>query len=502
MSVSLAAIAKRVAQYSGLGRTGTADTGGDTTTLIDEMIASYAEDVQEGEVVYEARPKLATVTTTGLVAFVEGTPDTITGTGLFGEFAVGDIIEVSGSDKNDGLYTLAVVAANTLTVGAADLVTETADSTITISVRGRGYSGWATVFDKTTGTITVSPAKGETWAEGDEYGLWNKVVGSYARVVEAIGQALTERCFYTARVPLGLLADGDCQAVAGWSINGDPTVAVTAQAYPYRFGRYYITFTASADGGASDYMYQELAVTPSKTYELAVLVRVDENTTGEVVVYDLVNSAELTLTGDTMTITGLQGSGSDWELLRCTFLPPSTCDRVSVRIDNDTHSKATLVSFVAAWPQGARALPIPNRVRSENHVGKVFRWDDKADPAGPETWEPVEYLDAWPEDGDFGGLRMGFNFVLGSNGPYFYQEKTFFERIYSDADTTDCDLEWLAREATLELATEIATRLTVAPGSEEVENWKELELRALYNARRVRRAIVPDGGVISRRARR
>ena len=279
---------------------------------------------------------------------------------------------------------------------------------------------------------------------------------------------------------------------------------MTAQAYPYRFGRYYITFTASADGGGSDYMYQDLAVTPGKTYELAVLMRVNEDTTGEVVVYDLVNSADLDLSGDTMTITGLEtsGSGSDWELLRCTFSPPSSCDRVSVRIDNDTHSKATLVSFVALWPQEARSLPIPNRVVSEKRVGRVFRWQDMADPAGPETWKPTEDINAWPERASHGGLQMAFNFALGSTGPYFYEEKTFHEWLYSDADTTDADLEWAAREATLELSTEVATRYTAMHGADAAAGWKELELRALYNAGRVRRAIVPDGGIIVRAARR
>jgi hypothetical protein len=501
MSVSFQAIARKVAEYSTLGRWGTADASGDTTTLIDAMIASYADDVPEGEIVYEVRPKLATVTTTGTIAFVEGSPDTITESGsLLGEFAVGDIVEVSGSDKNDGLYTLATVASGTLTVGAADLVTETADSTRTISLRGRGHSAWATDFAKATGTITVSPAKGEAWAEGDEYELWNRVVGTRARVVRAVGRALTERCSYTARVPLGMLADGDCQAITNWTVNASATRAVAALAFPYRFGQRYYLAVTSSDG--SDYVYQRLAVTPAKTYEIAVLMRVPGATTGSVTIHDMADSnATITPSGDTISITGQQSAGSDWESFRASFATPSGCDGIEVRLKNGS-AAATHLAYVLIWAQEARSLPIPDRVVSEKRVGRVFRLKDRADPALPESWQRIEDLDTWPESGGYGGLQMGFNFALGSKGPYRYEEKTFYEWLYSDADTTNCDLEWAAREATLELASEIAARLTVAPGSEEVRNWKELELRALYNVGRVRRGIVPDGGIIVRRARR
>ena len=168
MSVSLAAIAKRVAQYSGLGRTGTIDSTASTTDFTDAMIASYAEGVANGTVMYEVRPKLATVRTTNTISFDSTTYEIReSGTGM-GNFSVGDVIEVSGSDKNDGLYSLTLVdagGADVTTAAAAEITDESVSSASTISLRGRGYQGWVVGFDKTSGKVTYSPA-GTQFAAG------------------------------------------------------------------------------------------------------------------------------------------------------------------------------------------------------------------------------------------------------------------------------------------------------------------------------------------------
>jgi hypothetical protein len=70
------------------------------------------------------------------LAFVDSDPDTITDSGsgfVTTGFAAGDIIAVSGSSKNDGIYTVATVVAGTITLIATDeLTAEAAGSVIGI----------------------------------------------------------------------------------------------------------------------------------------------------------------------------------------------------------------------------------------------------------------------------------------------------------------------------------------------------------------------------------
>lgn len=77
------------------------------------------------------------ITGTGL-AFVDSNPDTITdsGTGFVtAGFEAGDTISVAGSVLNNGVYTIATVAAATLTLVASDaLFAEIAGDSVTISV--------------------------------------------------------------------------------------------------------------------------------------------------------------------------------------------------------------------------------------------------------------------------------------------------------------------------------------------------------------------------------
>jgi hypothetical protein len=70
------------------------------------------------------------------IAFVDSNPDTITDTESgFGSFVVGQKIRVIGSTSNDGEYTVAAVAAGTLTLDSSDSLTAEAagDSVIVVS---------------------------------------------------------------------------------------------------------------------------------------------------------------------------------------------------------------------------------------------------------------------------------------------------------------------------------------------------------------------------------
>jgi len=115
------------------------------------------------------------------VAFVNSNPDTITrsdgGSFVADGFTVGDVIMVGGSTFNDGKYTLAGVAAATLTLADTDSLTaETAGASVTITngvlVRVRAFTQTNVIFSTSMGVwdggtsavTTKAPASGYAWS--------------------------------------------------------------------------------------------------------------------------------------------------------------------------------------------------------------------------------------------------------------------------------------------------------------------------------------------------
>jgi len=98
---------------------------------------------------YDAVVTTRTATT---IAFVDSNPDTITdsGNGL-GSFRVNDIVIVSGSASNNGQYTIASVAAGTITLKGTDsLVAEAAGANVTLRSTGMSLQ---TIPADTTGDL-------------------------------------------------------------------------------------------------------------------------------------------------------------------------------------------------------------------------------------------------------------------------------------------------------------------------------------------------------------
>jgi len=115
------------------------------------------------------------------VAFVNSNPDTITrsdgGSFVADGFTVGDVIMVGGSTSNDGKYTLAGVAATTLTLTGTDSLTaETAGASVTVTngvlVRVRAFTQTNVIFSTSMGVwdggtsavITKAPVSGYAWS--------------------------------------------------------------------------------------------------------------------------------------------------------------------------------------------------------------------------------------------------------------------------------------------------------------------------------------------------
>lgn len=114
----------------------------------------------------------ATTYEASTIAFVDSGPDTITDSGngfVTAGFVIGDKIVISGSASNNGVYTVANVAAGTITLDAGDaLVAESVGANVTITVN-KGtiiYSGVEIAYTKMTATtFTVADAHASVGAD-------------------------------------------------------------------------------------------------------------------------------------------------------------------------------------------------------------------------------------------------------------------------------------------------------------------------------------------------
>lgn len=111
-----------------------------------------------------------TLTGTG-IAFVDGgaSPDTITDSGngfVTAGFAAGDVITVSGTTNNNRTYTIATVAAGTLTLIPDDIVTtEAAGASVTVH---NGFPTWKSRGFLSSGTRKIRIANTEYAYTGGE----------------------------------------------------------------------------------------------------------------------------------------------------------------------------------------------------------------------------------------------------------------------------------------------------------------------------------------------
>jgi hypothetical protein len=353
-----------------------------------------------------------------------------------------------------------------------------------------GSERMVTAHDKTTGTLTFVPALAGPPGDAIAFELWEPQVESTANVNAALNRALTGRCHYYKLTPLGMLTNGDCQSITGWTASGTITPVPTAHTFPYHLGRYYFAITNTL---AADYLYQTLQVVENRNWEIAVMMRPSTATTVTVKFYDLSNSVYITPSGDTLeTELGATATTSvAWRTFRATLTVPDNCKAIRVEVANSVASKVGHLAFLAFWPSDAHELPIPDRVTTENHVGKVFKWNETVDmgPLGTEALQ--EYTNAWPERLAHGGLSMMFDTAVGG-GSFWYQEFTFYEAITADEtgeteNTTDCDGKYVCYEAADVFASWVASRQAIHHGSEKATVWDNIALRCLAGAASMRK---------------
>jgi len=379
---------------------------------------------------------------------------------------------------------------------------------IPVASPGEGEESFVTKFDRTTGTLTVSPAfslPGITIRTSDisaEQGeVWHLPVRAVGDVDIAINEALTRFCHYWKLTPLSMLADSDCQANTGWSVSAgtkNTVLAPQAFTFPFKFGRYFLDWFATT---ANDYFYQAIPVSENRQWHVAVLMRTAAATTATVTIRDLANSANITTSGDTLSVTGLQSSGSDWQFLKASFTVPDNCDRVEIRINNNTTSGRTYVAMAAMWPNDTSRLPLPTRVSGEAQVGQVFRVTERLDIDSPESWTRNPYPHAVPTHDSYLGVAVRFDRTVGSD-LFLCEEQAFYDALTTDAtaatNTTDCPDDYVTYAAAWRLLHNIAQRMRTERGDKEAASWLARTAELKRDADRVAKRFVRPRRIVTR----
>ena len=318
-------------------------------------------------------------------------------------------------------------------------------------------------------------------------------------------KALTKLCSQWASIPLSEVPNADSElalASSNWNGENNASIAIASLSFPSEFARNSLTVTSTAavdEYAESASMY----VQPSEDFYLYVPVSARGSTTAEVIVRDITNSAEITLSG-TATATGRGFTG-----ISLTFTTPSGCFEITVRLNN-----ATSTGSISEWGpvnlqrQTQTRIGLPERVDSRNYVGPVFFLRNFMETGstdwGRDSKEEIPGVRV-EQIGDAVQVRLDNGMI---DAPYFYSERFFYDamsavgyfdiadRTAADAATTLCPLDYVVAGTVRLLAEQYVNR----PGQDR-EFWAGLHQQALADLARFEREFGPQPQPRQERAR-
>jgi len=334
-------------------------------------------------------------------------------------------------------------------------------------------------------------------------------------VDRAIDKALTEVCSQWKLEPLSLLANAGYQidlASSNWQEVGSGTLTIQSATFPATFSSDTMLLVS---GAASDYVESEsVYVTPNKRFDLYIpaSVRVGTST---IVVRDVTNGNNITLSGVSTTTTG-----RGFELLSLSGTFPAGCFEVTIRLYNGTGSSDTTewgpVHFLL---DGQRRFSLPPRIDTEKKVGSVYRqsWADVT-TGGQDTY----YQEDLAEIPNVNKQQQGANVTLTipkgyGGGPLFFEERAYYSALSSgnfltdshrstgDAVSTDCPLAYVVPATVKELCEQYITkhewdtdfwRITYAKALDKLQvAERDYGPKAMVQQSRKRGISVPHVGV-------
>lgn len=328
-----------------------------------------------------------------------------------------------------------------------------------------------------SGVTTVTPAPSNTWTDGILFKL-NTGIDHPDRVKEAVNRALTERCYRLEMRPLTYVPDGDLQGTTAsdyWTAAANGTAAyAAAQVFPAgsaadAFGQVGVNrllqLTTDAVGASTltgNGMRFPLSTSQRTWYFLTAIRLVSGTGTAELRMRDNTNTADITLQvtrgndDNELTITTL----GDFMICEGTFRMPATCAEVAPQLVLSAASMVMQMTPIIMFPYGVTSFPMPNRIRSIEHIGNFY---ESLSSYNPSALGDMVFGDPLTESGrthsfiDNGDhLTVAFNFRPTS--PIWYQEAVFGSALTAMTDTTTFPRERVTRWAKFELYKYLAER--------------------------------------------
>lgn len=292
-----------------------------------------------------------------------------------------------------------------------------------------------------TGTMLLDPNPTASLSNGDTFEvLFLPLVfdigdGEHS-VHEAIAEAQRAMPWQRRIVPFTLAADGDmlASAEANWSLT-NATDVKTAATFPD--AERVIVVTDSGSGGGYT-ATANIAVEENQSYYLEVTgFGTDASDAGALVVRDITNSADITLTESVI-------DRIEPETLSNTVTMPSGCEQVSIRLT------CTNASDVLSWANlifrknETREFTLADRPQIVGRIGRVFAfsasdWSVKGSLDDYEIAADIEQVDS--------GLFQITTHRSVSGKSVWYEEYVVPSELTADTDTTTIIKEDLAAVA-------------------------------------------------------
>ncbi len=231
----------------------------------------------------------------------------------------------------------------------------------------------ATTLVGSTGVLSVSPSLPAAAANAETGELWKPPLDP-DNVDRGTDRALSQLCTRWRLVPLGLLVDPDFlvddladATPTNWAASS-ATATVTNRSGVEKFSERVLRVANSgADGYAGQTVNTNLGEGGSegeaRDWIAAALVQADVGT-ASMIMRDLSNSADLTLSGDRDS-----WAGEGFQLLRHSFTVPATCEQISARLHGAEASADCYWGPVSLYPKNARQFVLPARITSVSQVG-------------------------------------------------------------------------------------------------------------------------------------
>lgn len=230
-------------------------------------------------------------------------------------------------------------------------------------------------FEPELGRGTLEPFLSSTLTAGDKYELW-KINPTIAK--DLTDQCLTNELFIPCWTVLSEVPDYDMEQTGTtyWTAGGSATVSKqTADPRLSSGGKQYLRVVS---GAAGDYARSSLLrVNPGKTVHVSAAVRCSAaSTTAKLVLYDETNGVVL----QSYTSTQLFPAR-----IWFTFLIPSTCYSVSIRLTNVESGVTTEWDEVIFYAVSSSDIPLPWWVRNADQVKGIFEL--QAESIGQQLWD-------------------------------------------------------------------------------------------------------------------